>query len=55
MNEVSQNSDLESFVKLNGMECTECGSCAFVCPAKIPLTQAFKEMRRAVAASRRKS
>ena len=40
--------------KLNGMECMECGSCTFVCPAKRPLTQAFKEMRKTVAANRRK-
>ncbi len=36
------------------MECMECGSCTFVCPAKRPLTQAFKEMRKTVAANRRK-
>ena len=48
------NNDAESFEKLNGMECVECGSCAFICPAKRPLTQAFKEMRKVVAANRRK-
>ena len=46
--------DCERFEKLNGMECVECGSCAFICPAKRPLTQAFKEMRKTVAANRRK-
>ena len=46
--------DCEKFEKLNGMECVECGSCAFICPAKRPLTQAFKEMRKTVAANRRK-
>ena len=46
--------NLERFQSLNGMECVECGCCAFACPAKRPLTQAFKEMRKAVAASRRK-
>ena len=39
--------------KLNGMECIECGSCAFICPARRPLTQAFKEMKREVGAIRR--
>ena len=48
------NNDCESFEKLNGMECMECGSCTYICPARRPLTQAFKEMRKAVAASRRK-
>ncbi len=46
--------DCEKFEKLNGMECMECGSCTYVCPAKRPLTQAFKEMRKTVAANRRK-
>ncbi len=46
--------DCEKFEQLNGMECVECGSCAFICPAKRPLTQAFKEMRKTVAANRRK-
>lgn len=46
--------DCEAFEKLNGMECVECGSCAYICPAKRPLTQAFKEMRKTVAANRRK-
>ena len=46
--------DCDTFEKLNGMECVECGSCAYICPAKRPLTQAFKEMRKTVAANRRK-
>lgn len=46
--------DVEGFEKVNGMECMECGSCTYVCPAKRPLTQAFKDMRRQVAAARRK-
>ena len=46
--------NMERFVKLGGMECCECGSCTFICPAHRPLTQAFKEMRKAVMAERRK-
>ncbi len=46
--------DLDEFVKMNGMECCECGCCSYICPARKPLTQSFKEMRKAVAASRRK-
>lgn len=46
--------DCEQFEKLNGMECMECGSCTFICPAKRPLTQAFKDMRKLVMANRRK-
>ena len=46
--------DCDAFEKVNGMECMECGSCTYVCPAKRPLTQAFKDMRKQVAANRRK-
>lgn len=37
-----KTNDYERFADLGGMECMECGSCTFVCPAKIPLTQMFK-------------
>lgn len=50
----SVRSDLALFEKLNGMECCECGCCTYVCPAKLPLTQSFKETRKAVLDSRRK-
>lgn len=53
--DAAERSDLERFVKLNGMECCECGCCAYICPARRPLTQAFKEMRKEVAASRKKA
>lgn len=46
--------DCKAFEKVGGMECMECGSCTFICPAKRPLTQVFKEMRKTVAANRRK-
>lgn len=51
----AERHDLDAFVKLNGMECCECGCCSYICPARKQLTQAFKEMRKAVAASRRKA
>ena len=50
----AERHDLAMFEKLDGMECCECGSCTFICPAHRPLTQAFKEMRKAVMAERRK-
>ena len=55
MMDAAKSSDMERFLKLDGMECCECGCCTFICPAKIPLTQAFKEMRKAVVASRKKA
>lgn len=36
----------EEFLSHNGMECCECGCCSFVCPAKRPLTQTIKSMRK---------
>ena len=55
MMDAADRSDIERFTALNGMECCECGCCTYVCPAKRPLTQAFKEMRKVVAASRKKA
>lgn len=55
MMEAAEQSDLTRFVALNGMECCECGCCTFVCPAKRHLTQAFREMRKVAAASRKKA
>lgn len=53
MMKAAEHQNLEQFAALNGPECVECGSCAFICPAHRPLTQAFKQMRKAVAAARR--
>lgn len=44
----------EAFLKFNGMECCECGSCSYSCPAKRPLTQSIKSMRRTILANRKK-
>lgn len=44
----------EEFVTNNGMECCECGCCSFVCPAKRPLTQEIKSMRKIQLAKRKK-
>mgnify|MGYP006067575767 FL=1 len=54
MMEAAERSDIDLFVKYDGMECCECGCCTYICPAKRPLTQAFREMRKVVAASRKK-
>lgn len=54
MLEYAERFDDAGFVALNGMECYECGSCTYVCPAKRRLTQAFKQTRRSVMDSRRK-
>ncbi len=36
----------EEYNRLNGLECIECGCCTYVCPAKRPLTQNFKMMKK---------
>ena len=55
MMDAAERSDVEKFVQFDGMECCECGCCTYTCPAKRPLTQAFKEMRKTVIASRKKA
>lgn len=52
--EYALHSDIENYVKYNGMECCECGCCTYVCPSKRRLTQAFKQMRSEVASKRKK-
>ena len=52
--DIAEHGDEEKFVKCNGMECCECGCCSFVCPAKRPLTQSIKSMRKMVLANRKK-
>jgi len=44
----------ESFVQFDGMECVECGCCSFSCPAKRPLAQSIKSVRRMILANRKK-
>lgn len=51
---LAEHGDMEGFQKMDGMECCECGSCSYVCPAKRPLTQSIKSMRKMVLASRKK-
>ena len=48
----ASRNDEAGFLKFDGMECVECGSCSYVCPAKRPLTQQIKSMRRTIMANR---
>lgn len=45
--------DEKAFLDNYGMECCECGCCSFVCPAKRPLTQEIKSMRKIQLAKRK--
>ena len=40
-------------VKLHGMECIQCGSCTYICPAKRPLMQILKRTKAEITARRR--
>lgn len=42
----AEHFDEEAFLQNHGMECCECGCCSFICPAKRPLTQEIKSMRK---------
>ena len=42
------------FEEWHGLECVECGSCSFVCPARRQLAQSIKTMKKQVLAAKRK-
>lgn len=50
----AEHHDMDNFVKYDGMECCECGCCSFVCPAKRPLAQSIKSLRKTALANRKK-
>jgi electron transport complex protein RnfC len=42
MNQALEAGDLDEAVKAGLMDCIECGSCSYVCPARIKLVQRFR-------------
>lgn len=50
----ADHGDKETYEKWHGMECVECGSCSFICPAKRQLAQSIKTMKKMILADRRK-
>jgi len=42
MNNAIDSGDLEGAAKLGLLDCIECGSCSYVCPARIQLVQRFR-------------
>lgn len=50
----AEHFDEKAFVENHGMECCECGCCSYVCPAKRPLTQEIKSMRKIQLGKRKK-
>ena len=54
MAEAAEKKDLERYEKkLYGLECIVCGSCTYICPAKRPLTQTFKQTKAEILAAKR--
>ena len=45
---------METFLKYHGMECIECGTCNYICPANRNITQSVRTMKRKVIAARKK-
>ncbi len=46
--------DMESFEKHHGLDCIECGSCSYICPAKRHLAQSIRTAKRNVMAMKKK-
>ena len=52
-----QDGDVEELKEINLMDCIECGSCAYICPASVPLVLGFrvgKQLIRNAAAAAKK-
>lgn len=54
LNQLVLNDDLEGFAEHNGLDCVECGSCSYICPAKRHLAQSIRLARRMTLAKRKK-
>ena len=54
LSDFAEHGDKERFAEYYGLECVECGSCSYTCPAKRPLASNIKAMRRTILAERRK-
>lgn len=50
----SEHHQMDMFEQWYGLECVECGSCSYVCPARRPLAQSVKTMKKFVLAEKRK-
>ncbi len=46
--------DEQAFLDNFGMECCECGCCSYICPARRPLTQEIKSMRKILLAKKKR-
>ena len=53
LSQMIEADDIEAAEALNLMDCFECGSCAYVCPAHRPLVQHMRRAKSAVMLKRR--
>ena len=51
----AEHGEKEEFEKWYGLECVECGSCSYGCPARRPLAQYIKTMKKQVLADKKKA
>ena len=52
MNVYGKAEDLDGSLACGAMDCIECGSCAYVCPARIPLVAQFRLTKSKIQAKR---
>lgn len=50
----AKNGQKGNFERWYGLECVECGSCSYGCPARRPLAQGIKTMKKQILADKRK-
>ncbi|MFR9071081.1 MAG: electron transport complex subunit RsxC, partial [Paraclostridium sp.] len=46
--------DYESSEKYKALDCIECGSCSFICPARRPLLQSIRVAKKEIISLKRK-
>ncbi|MEA4816594.1 MAG: electron transport complex subunit RsxC [Lachnospiraceae bacterium] len=54
LNQYAIRGDGDGFVKANGLDCIECGSCSFICPAKRHLAQSIRAEKKIQMAKKKK-
>lgn len=54
LNQYVLRGELDLFTEHHGMDCIECGSCSYICPAKRHLTQSIRATRRTLLAQKNK-
>ena len=52
--DLAQRHDEKAFVAMNGLECVECGSCSYVCPAEKTFETGYRFYEKIALANKRK-